>query len=67
MERIVFKISEAAANQSGAMEPETISKNGARLKNHTSRGNFLRNVYFALLAASIIFCRSKNFMYFCFD
>ena len=39
MERIVFKTSEAAANHGGAMEPEAISKNGASLKSHTSRGN----------------------------
>jgi hypothetical protein len=29
----------AVANQSGAMEADTISKNGRSLKSHTSRGN----------------------------
>ena len=62
MERIVFKTREAAANHGGAMEPETISKNGASLKSHTSRGNFFRMICFALLAASIIFnsCKKNN-------
>ena len=30
-----------AINRSSAMETETISKNGASLKSHTSRGNNL--------------------------
>ena len=34
-------IGTAVANQSGAMEADTISKNGRSLKSHTSRGNFL--------------------------
>ena len=33
-------IETAVANQGGAMEAETISKNGRNLKIHTSRGNF---------------------------
>jgi len=49
MEKIVFKTSEAAANHGGAMEPETISKNGASLKSHTSRGNFKYVMLAALL------------------
>ena len=50
-----FTTIEAAVNHGGAMEPETISKNGASSKSLMSRGNLLRNVCFALLAASIIF------------
>jgi hypothetical protein len=34
-------IGTAVVNQSGAMEADTISKNGRSLKNHTSKGNFL--------------------------
>ena len=41
MKRVVFKTSDAAAIQSGAMEADTISKHGADLKSLMSRGNFL--------------------------
>jgi hypothetical protein len=41
MKRVVFKTSEAAANQSWAMEADTISKNGSNPKSHTSRRNIL--------------------------
>jgi len=37
-----FSVETAVANQSGAMEADTISKNGRSSKSHTSRGNFLR-------------------------
>jgi len=37
-------IGTAVANQCGAMEADTISKNGRSLKSHTSRGNFLKIV-----------------------
>ena len=33
-----FKTNEVAASNSGAMEAETILKNGRSLKSHTSRG-----------------------------
>ena len=36
----IFKTNEAAANQSGAMEADTILKNGRSSKSHTSRENF---------------------------
>jgi len=42
------------------MEQETISKNGASLKSHTSRRNFLRKVYLMLLTAGVIFCGGNN-------
>ena len=47
---------EAGADNSRAMESETIQKNGASPKSLMSRGNFLRKVCLGLLAASIIFC-----------
>ena len=50
MKRVV---SNAAATQSRAMEPETISKNRASLKSHTSRRNSLRKTYSALFFAII--------------
>ena len=53
MEKVFFKTSEAAASQSGAMEPETIEKNG-RVRSQMSRGNFFRNACFAVLAAGVI-------------
>ena len=34
-----FKTIEAAANRSGAMEADTISKHGRSSKSHTSKGN----------------------------
>jgi len=36
-----FKFKAAVVNQSGAMEAETISKNGQILKSQTSKENFL--------------------------
>jgi len=45
----------AVANQGGAMEADTISKNGRSSNSHTSRGNFLRKAFFSLLALSVIF------------
>jgi len=42
MEKVVnFTISNAVANRGGAMEPETITKNGANSKSQMSRGNHL--------------------------
>ena len=44
-----FLVEAAVANQSGAMEAETISKNGRSSKSHTSRGVFLGILCFALI------------------
>ena len=56
MKKVVFKTNEAAANQSGAMEADTISKNGAISKSLMSRGNFLiRNLSVALCTLGVIF------------
>ena len=44
---------EAGADNSRAMEPETIQKNGASPKSHTSRGNFLIKACFVVLLAGI--------------
>ena len=44
MKNIVFKTREAVTNVSGAMEADTISKNGRSLKSHTSRGNNVKEV-----------------------
>jgi hypothetical protein len=57
--------SRAAAIQRGAMETETIQKNGASLKSLMSRENFLKKACFTLLAAGVIFlfataCSSTN-------
>ena len=54
MKTAIFKTVEVVAYDSGAMEPETISKN------RTGRGTFLRTVCFALLVAGIIFGESNN-------
>ena len=53
MEKVFFKTNGAVAIQSGAMEADTISKNGRNSKSQMSRGN-LRKVCFALLAAGIL-------------
>ena len=45
----------AIANQSGAMEADTISKNGRSSKSHKSSVNILRYAFFALLSMCIIF------------
>ena len=45
-----FSIETAVANQSGAMEAETISKNGQSSKSHKSRGN----MFLTLIIASIV-------------
>ena len=45
MSRLKFKV--AVANQSGAMEAETISKNGRNPKSQTSRANVTnKEVYY---------------------
>ena len=44
----------------GVRETGTLSKNGASLKSHMSKGNFLRKTCFALLVASIIFGGGNN-------
>jgi len=49
-----------AAHQSGAMEAETISKNGASSKSHTSRRNLLKTASVALLAGWIAFSGCKK-------
>ena len=54
MKQLMFKTNEAAAIQRGAMETETISKNGARPKSLMSRGNIFKIVA-ALLVASLSF------------
>ena len=43
MNKQVFKTIGAVANQSGAMEADTISKNGRSSKSQMSRGNFFNN------------------------
>jgi len=49
-----FSIGAAVANQSGAMEADTISKNGRSSKSHTSRGIFLKLiVFFIAVCASV--------------
>ena len=53
-----FKTNEAAANHSGAMEAETISKNGAKPKSHTSRRNFKILALVVLVAAGIMAIKS---------
>ena len=55
MERIVFKTSEAAANHGGAMEAETISKNAASLKSHTSKRNLMKKIFALAIVMLVIF------------
>jgi len=55
MKREVFKTNEAVAIQRGAMETETIQKNGASSKSLMSRRNFLVTLCGALLAAGVVF------------
>ncbi|MDR1666979.1 MAG: Ig-like domain-containing protein [Bacteroidales bacterium] len=47
----MLKVKAAVANHGGAMEADTISKNGQSTKSHTSRGHFLAIACMALLAA----------------
>ena len=54
------KTNKAKTNYGAAMETGDHFKNGASLKSHTSRGNFLRKACFALFATSIIFCGCKK-------
>jgi ribosomal protein L14E/L6E/L27E len=52
--------SEAAAIQRGAMETETILKNGASPKSLMSRGNFLKMLCGALFIAGVVFSGCKK-------
>jgi len=47
---------EAGADDSRAMEPETIQKNGVSPKNHRSRGNFTILKYALLFIACLVIC-----------
>ena len=54
MKSVIFKTSDAAARQGGAMEFRDHFKNGANSKSHTSRGNFIKSTCLSLLATGII-------------
>jgi len=54
MKRVIFKTSGAVANQGGAMEVDTILKNGRSSKSQMSRENFLKFIG-VLFVASLIF------------
>ena len=60
MEQFSSSIEVAVANHSGAMEADTISKNGRSSKSLTSRGNFIKKACVSLLAAGIIFSGCKK-------
>ena len=80
MNRVELK-TVAVANHGGAMEADTIHKNGDSPKTHSSRANFLTMTCFALMSASIIFSgcdkdddkngdddgHTLNFYTFCYD
>ena len=55
-------IKAAVANQGGAMEADTILKNGRSLKSQMSRRNFLRNACFAVLLTvfMLVSCSKKD-------
>ena len=53
MKTVDFKTSEAAAIDSGAMEAETISKNGRSLKSHMSKRNILKFVFALFVVATL--------------
>ena len=55
-EKILINMLHNSCNLSGVMEAETISKNGASSKSHTSRGNILRKTSFALFAIGLMIC-----------
>jgi len=59
MGKVIFKTSETAANKSGAMEDDTISKNGVGLKCRTSR----RNIMLRIFLLFVIFCTSMSNMF----
>ena len=59
MKKVVFSNSAAGAIQGGAMETETIQKNGA-IPIRMSRVNFLRKTCFALLATGMVFSGCKK-------
>jgi len=50
----IFSIETAVANQGGAMGADTISKNGASSKSHTSRRNISKNLLFLAVIACVI-------------
>ena len=58
MKKSFFKINNAAANRSGAMETETIQKNGASSKNYTNKGKNIRK-FLSVLTFMIIGCDKK--------
>jgi len=53
-------IETASANQSGAMEADTISKNGRSSKSHMSRGNIFQFVLLTIAAILIFSSCSKD-------
>ena len=53
-------IGTAVANQSGAMEADTISKNGRSLKSQMSRGNFFRVIFFCASISGLLLFSGCN-------
>ena len=58
MKRLIFKSSKAGANQSGAMEAETISKHGRNPKSQMSRGNIKIFALAVLIVAGLFAVKS---------
>ena len=49
-----YSVESVVANRSGAMETETISKNGRSSKSHTSRRDLFKTVFMRLLGVMIV-------------
>ena len=49
MKNVLFKTGDAAANRSGAMEADTISKNGASPKSLMSREDFHKLIEYVMV------------------
>jgi len=56
-------LSGAVANQSGAMEAETILKHGRSSKSQMSRGNKKRGIGITIACVAILFCVSFTFKF----
>ena len=53
-------LSGAVANQSGAMEADTISKHGRNSKSQTSRGNILKMFFIFVIFSLILSCTQRS-------
>jgi len=55
LDKSYFSVETVVANQGGAMEADTISKNGRSSKSHTSRENLLYHLFISFFVVSVTF------------